>query len=966
MPQKSFSCRLTWLDGILLALLCAVAAVPRLWGMGAESVSWDEFTSLTHLGEPTLRAFLTQNRSLDPVTLPAYYTLEYLWWNYVAASVQSLRLLSVILGSGTLVLLYGLGHRLFGRTGAVVAALCLALSPVHAFHAQDIRMYVLFVFLAAASMWGFVAWLENARKTALAGHCVASFFLSWTHPFAGLVLAVQAFFLLVYFRRYGRRAIAWFGLQTILWLPAVLYVAQLKYWPEDQTGQWLRFPGLGVFLGDLLADDVIGLSWQLRTSTAPWAPLSWRPVMDALLFCAGPCAMALLAWRAWGRSSARKEEGGGALTPRARFVLLVLWVIVPVLALAVLSLVIRPCIFPRYTVHASLGLYLLLGGAVAALPMGGRVISALLLAVLLGYQDTLVRPGPMRPDWRGAAVYIEDHAHADDLILVQRDIWREVFLYNLGETAWPVAAAEQRPLLAAMASFYFEIAGGQVTPPTVWCVVPTAYFDSGPDNELEAALGAAGLNFSWVFFPGIKNILVYAVQSPEHPPEYVPDVTGPSYAEAFGDLAMALALQRKSALALATLDHLAIREPSDAVLFSPLREALVEGRPPESAVRMLRAYLRAAGFRENGQLDFAEASFQKLVEKHPDFALAWSALGQIEAARGNADAARHAIEKALALDPTQGAVYSGLLDMLEKGEDVGEALEAVELLHQGKTELSGGNAAMAMEHLNQATQMAPQMSAAWLALGCAHAAAGDSEPALAALARGIDLDPTQSAVYEGLQKALRSGQGVQDAVKALELLAAGFSWQKAGRPDTAAALFRQVLQLDSENNAARHALGRALIEAGQLREAAAVFQSVAGRDPADALLYAHVGDVLEQGKSPADALFALDRVLDAVLQLGRGDTAAALADFEAAMQRDSTYGAAYAGMALVHKTRGDLAAMLDILRKGFEADPEGIGRWRGYIEAAFARGDIPAARREAENLARDSVYVPESFLEPVS
>ena len=48
----------------------------RAAGITAESAWWDEYTSVMHLDAPSLGRFLSLNRTLDPLTLPLYYTLE--------------------------------------------------------------------------------------------------------------------------------------------------------------------------------------------------------------------------------------------------------------------------------------------------------------------------------------------------------------------------------------------------------------------------------------------------------------------------------------------------------------------------------------------------------------------------------------------------------------------------------------------------------------------------------------------------------------------------------------------------------------------------------------------------------------------------------------------------------------------------------------------------------------------------
>jgi len=85
----------------LLALILLTGLFARLHGISRESIWWDDFTSVMHLEPPQewqdspdyvrwnqtvirgtstgLLDFLRKNRSLDPATMPFYYTFEYLW-----------------------------------------------------------------------------------------------------------------------------------------------------------------------------------------------------------------------------------------------------------------------------------------------------------------------------------------------------------------------------------------------------------------------------------------------------------------------------------------------------------------------------------------------------------------------------------------------------------------------------------------------------------------------------------------------------------------------------------------------------------------------------------------------------------------------------------------------------------------------------------------------------------------------
>jgi len=475
-----------WWAGV--AGLGLLALVLRLWGMGGESAWWDEYSSLVHLQRGTLWDFLRYNRTLDPATLPLYYTLEYFWSRLVGMDTYVMRLPSVVMGLALLPVMYGLGRRCFGEYAGWVAAMCVAVSPIHIFHAQGIRMYVLFTLLAAVSMYTWLALREERKARWWWGHGVAQLLLSWTHPFAILIPVAQGAAWLLGLRREGVKAYAgWCALTLAAWLPVLAYLATVRYWPEDSTAGWFPAPTFFGVVTDLFADDVIAATYQLRVSPDAWA---WLPVLGPMIASARPLldgalGLVLLGVIAvcvalWVRTR-RSGDARWGLVPA-----LLVWFVLPVLALYVGSLLFRPMMFPRYTVHCSLALYLLAGGALSVIPgRGERVAAAVALGLLLLYQTTLMHPGPQRADYAGVAAAIAAEAKATDVVVVRGELWRDVFAYNAGGLTLPIIGAEDDALSALAARLYLD---GAAPGAVVWLAVPDDYFDDQPETKLAAAL----------------------------------------------------------------------------------------------------------------------------------------------------------------------------------------------------------------------------------------------------------------------------------------------------------------------------------------------------------------------------------------------------------------------------------------------------------------------------------------------
>src|SRR5262245_42333986 len=71
---------------------------------------------------------------------PLYFLVLWLWIR-LGDSVAMLRLPSALMGAGTIPLVYLIGQRLFTPRAGLIAALLVAVSPLHLNHSQEIRMY---------------------------------------------------------------------------------------------------------------------------------------------------------------------------------------------------------------------------------------------------------------------------------------------------------------------------------------------------------------------------------------------------------------------------------------------------------------------------------------------------------------------------------------------------------------------------------------------------------------------------------------------------------------------------------------------------------------------------------------------------------------------------------------------------------------------------------------------------------
>ncbi len=92
---------------------------------------------------------------------PLYYLLLHYWQAIQGDTAYNVRLLSALIGTLTIPVIYLIGKRLSGVVMGLVAALLLALSPFNIQYAQETRMFTLLVFNAAIAIYALVRLLTD-------------------------------------------------------------------------------------------------------------------------------------------------------------------------------------------------------------------------------------------------------------------------------------------------------------------------------------------------------------------------------------------------------------------------------------------------------------------------------------------------------------------------------------------------------------------------------------------------------------------------------------------------------------------------------------------------------------------------------------------------------------------------------------------------------------------------------------
>ena len=181
--------------------------------------------------------------------------------------------------------------------------------------------------------------------------------------------------------------------------------------------------------------------------------------------------------------------------------------------------------------------------------------------------------------------------------------------------------------------------------------------------------------------------------------------------------------------------------------------------------------------------------------------------------------------------------------------------------------LASGQAVRALELLEPLCRSRAGDAEAWMLLGCAYGALGDSSQAIRCLSRAVKLRPSLAAAHSNLGIALKT----------------------AGRLGEAVESYRRAIRLEPDNASFHGNLGNALAEQGKLDDAVMALSRAVALRPNDASLHYNLGNVLRERGSLSGAADAYRKALELRpdMQAARnslGNVLTGMGELEQAMQ----------------------------------------------------------------------------------
>lgn len=498
-PMSSPWLRMTRAQWLSLVVLLLAALAVRLYRIETESIWFDESVTYMSLNKGSVMDFFRAEAEQDPLAVPVYFGSAYAWHALGFRSIVGMRLLSIAAGMAGIVVIYLFGRRLFGHIGGLTAALCMSFAKLQIYMSQEIRNYSFVLLFAAMAIYALHEAVRTDQRGWWALNVVAGGLLCLTHYLAMILLFAEGLYLL----SARPRKIAWTALWSIAHLPFLLFI---PYWTHlmahgniDTAASWIGWQPLSrafkayyfVFAGSL--QDAMDFIRVL-----PFG-IPMHHILGVSMMLAGAWFVTYCAW-----TYARRRATPQGYSPLSAGLLLV-WLFVPPATLFIAARLVRPCFIERYVLYSALALFLVTGGAVAALPRKSWQYAAVVFLLVVYAGNLVDYRRPLRYDNASTGAVLRDefapgeHVHAcfDQIVLPMEfyaGVPKDAILFDEHFVAPAIAEAQS----------------GKRT--WMWFIdVPTRW----EHERIEAALDAGRVTYTKWMFRGRWHTFLYRLDPAE-------------------------------------------------------------------------------------------------------------------------------------------------------------------------------------------------------------------------------------------------------------------------------------------------------------------------------------------------------------------------------------------------------------------------------------------------------------------
>lgn len=396
---------------VLSAIILAGLAL-RLYGLNAKSLWYDEACSL-NLSAYNIGEIFTDPNINDPIPKPLYFILLKAWTAVFGFSEIATRMLSVLFGVLSILLIYKLGKILFNKETGLCAAFLLSISSYNIYYSQQVRYYSIFLFLSLISMFLYFKMIKNKdklRKLSLS-YILANALIFYIFPYGLYIIIIQILNFLIFAKK-NIVANIFMKVQFVLWLlflPGLITyffneistpgtIERLAVPMPGFMSLWETFEVFG-FGGFRQGHAGVGFCINPERLVYPRI----LGIVLAVLFLAG---VFLVRW-----NKPLRDKGG------SNILFLWFWMFFTIFGFYLSSALIGPTYLNRYFLPLSAAYYLAVSVSIIKLKKLKFVIIPVIAILTVFSLSALYNPGSDN-DWRKLSAHLKNDIKQNDLILL--------------------------------------------------------------------------------------------------------------------------------------------------------------------------------------------------------------------------------------------------------------------------------------------------------------------------------------------------------------------------------------------------------------------------------------------------------------------------------------------------------------------------------------------------------------------
>lgn len=382
----------------MIWLIIFLALILRLVNLN-QSLWFDEAINVFYASSTDFWWFVTKY-PIGDFHPPGWFAILWVWGHIFGFSEISVRLPSVILGAATVWLTFLFGKELFSKKVGSLAALLLAIAPLHVYYSQEARMYAFSAFAVTLSFY-FLNRLVLSKKLAGFGFVTSLILVLYSDYLAYLIIPAQIIYLF-WIKNLSRKALLGYFIGIIVLIPSInIFPLQL------QTGmnKAIDLPGWGQVVGGSNAKDLLLI---------PVKTFFGKVILFNRTFYAIISVFVGIIFGSIFLYGFKKIDQSTKL--------LLSWMVIPVTLAFLISFFIPVLSYFRLIIILP-AFYLILGKSLASLPkkfaIAGLIFLCLVsIASLIGYYlDSRFQ----REDWRGAVNFVSQNLDKNSLVIFEND-----------------------------------------------------------------------------------------------------------------------------------------------------------------------------------------------------------------------------------------------------------------------------------------------------------------------------------------------------------------------------------------------------------------------------------------------------------------------------------------------------------------------------------------------------------------